>query len=164
MAISGTGNRGAFLDMIGKSEGTDIFPESDHGYNVLCGSLPGKQPLLFNSYLVHPRVHNEECNSDAAGRYQVMGKYFDFYRKALGLGDKVTYPSGAFSPKAQDAIAIQYFRECKALQDIDAGRVAIAIMKCKSRWASFPGANYNQLEHPLDKLIAWYKDAGGVVA
>ena len=59
---------------------------------------------------------------------------------------------------------MQLIRECKATADIEAGRIADAIHKCRSRWASLPGAGYGQHEQKLDKLIQVYKDAGGVMA
>jgi len=40
----------------------------------------------------------------------------------------------------------------------------VAIDKCKNIWASLPGAGYGQHENSVDKLIAAYKAAGGVVA
>lgn len=147
-----TGNRKAFLDMIATSEGTAAL--GDNGYNVLVG---GK---LFNSYSDHPRIVVDlprlKIKSTAAGRYQILARYFDAYKKQLKLPD--------FSPASQDAIAIQMIRECGALADVDAGRVGVALEKCRSRWASLPGAGYGQHEHNRDFLVSAYIKAGGVVA
>lgn len=154
MAISK--NMKAFLDMIAYSEGTDNGrqPTKDHGYDVLVGGG------LFSGYADHPRklikLPRLGISSTAAGRYQVLARYYDVYKKQLGLPD--------FSPPSQDKIAIQLIRECKAIDDIEAGRVESAINKCRSRWASLPGAGYGQHEHKVDVLIAQYKKAGGVVA
>lgn len=59
---------------------------------------------------------------------------------------------------------MQLIRECKATTDIETGRIADAIHKCRSRWASLPGAGYGQHEQKLDKLIDVYKAAGGAAA
>lgn len=157
-------NRKAFLDMIAWSEiGPALLARSDDGYNVIVGSTPQK-PILFDSYADHPMVRVYEENdawdhdgspdsSNAAGRYQIMGKYWPHYKKQLGLPD--------FGPASQDAIALQLIRECRALDDIDAGRIETAIKKCSSRWASFPGAGYGQHENRITKLLDAYVAAGG---
>lgn len=141
-------NRKAFLDMIAWSEGT--AGKGDNGYNVVVG---GK---LFDGYLDHPRIKvkvREGLWSTAAGRYQVLERFFDHYRVTLGLPD--------FGPDSQDRIALQLISECKALADIDDGRIEAAIRKCASRWASFPGAGYGQPENKIGKLLDAYTKAGG---
>lgn len=146
-------NLKAFLDMIAVSEGTAHLG-NDRGYNVLVG---GK---LFQGYADHPRVVVDlpklGIKSTAAGRYQILSRYFDAYKKQLKLKD--------FGPAAQDAIAVQMIKECGALADIEAGRIAKALEKCKSRWASLPGAGYGQHEQRTDRLLAAYMEAGGKIA
>ena len=151
-------NRQAFLDMIAKSEGT--FGRGDNGYNVLFGGL------LFSPYADHPRKKTYEKKDEfirngkkdyttAAGRYQLLARYFDVYKKQLNLPD--------FSPASQDAIAIQQITECKALADVDAGRIEQAIKKCRRIWASLPGAGYGQPEKKIEFLLAAYTKAGGAL-
>lgn len=146
----------AFLDTIAYSEGTDKpgQPTKDRGYDVLVGGG------LFIGYADHPRklidLPRLGIKSTAAGRYQILARYFDAYKIRLALPD--------FSPRSQDIIAIQLIRECKALDDVDAGRIAVALDKCRSRWASLPGAGYGQHEHKVDTLIAVFKRRGGVIA
>ncbi len=149
------GNRSAFLDMLAWSEGTSTIPGSDNGYNVLCGSTP-KHPLLFDSYADHPRVFNADLDSTAAGRYQLLERYYDAYRQKLGLPD--------FSPASQDAIALQQITERRALADIDGGNITLAILKCSTIWASLPGAPYGQRQNNLSDLQAIYLKAGGTLA
>ena len=140
--------------MIAKSEGT--FGKGDNGYNVLVGGD------LFFGYADHPRrivkLHrkgNEPLISTAAGRYQLLARYYDAYKKQLKLDD--------FSPASQDAIALQQIRERNALADVDAGRIAQAIRKCRRVWASLPGAGYAQHENTMDYCLAAYAKAGGSV-
>jgi muramidase (phage lysozyme) len=145
-------NRKAFLDMIAWSEGTSTIAESDNGYNVLVG---GK---LFFTYRDHPRkliIINSKLKSTAAGRYQLLARYFDHYKKLLKLPD--------FSAPSQDAIAIQQIKECKALNDIDEGNIEFAVRKCSNIWASFPGNNYGQHQQKISALLAVYTEAGGEV-
>lgn len=144
----------AFLDMLAYSEGTDNGrqPTNNHGYDVIVG---GK---LFYDYSKHPGVYvklNPRLTSSAAGRYQILEKFAKHYMKQLKLPD--------FGPDSQDKIAIQLIKECKALNDIYAGRIHSAVYKCRSRWASLPGAGYGQHEQKIEKLIAVFKEAGGVV-
>lgn len=149
-------NLSAFLDTIAYSEGTDKpgQPSLDRGYDVLVGGA------LFSGYADHPRklidLPRLGIKSTAAGRYQVLARFYDAYKKQLGLPD--------FSPASQDKIAIQLIRECKALDDVNVGRVTEALAKCKSRWASLPGAGYGQHEHKVETLVSIFKQKGGVVA
>lgn len=150
--IQTNNNRKAFLDMIAISEGTAGL--GDNGYNVMVGGR------LFDSYADHPRIKvhlpNLKIYSSAAGRYQLLSRYWDAYRKQLKLVD--------FSPASQDAVALQQIRERGALGSIDAGRFDHAVQKCKNIWASLPGAGYGQHENDLDYLRSVYVAAGGLVS
>jgi muramidase (phage lysozyme) len=149
-------NMKAFLDMIAVSEiGEALLKVSDNGYNVIVGSTP-THPMLFADYSQHPKVRVPAMNSDAAGRYQFMGRYWSYYQNSLNLPD--------FGHDSQDKWAIQLIRECKAIDDIEAGDIEDAITKCRSRWASFPGAGYDQHENKMTVLVAAYHAAGGVSA
>src|SRR5690606_3093589 len=93
---AGGRNVRAFLDMLAWSEGTDNGrqPTRDRGYDVIVGGQ------LFRSYADHPRVLVDlprlGIQSTAAGRYQLLRRYYDAYRKTLNLRD--------FSPLSQDLI------------------------------------------------------------
>ena len=154
-AEAGGRNRVAFLDMIAYSEiGPRLLAATDDGYNVLVGSTPEK-PRLFTSYADHPRVYNVKYDSTAAGRYQILWRYWVSYRQRLGLPD--------FSPLSQDRYALEQLREQGALLLIDAGRLAAALARVRRIWASLPGAGYGQPEHPLDQLALAYRNAGGTL-
>lgn len=161
----------AFLDMLEVSE-IDAWTRqnSDDGYNVLVGShgpitkksnvgvryvVPARL-LTFNSYATHPNVYNAETNSTAAGRYQLLFRYYAPYAKLLNLRD--------FSPTSQDLIAIQQIRERRALPLIASGQIAAAIKACSNIWASLPGNDYGQHQNDIAMLISAYKAAGGAVA
>ena len=61
---------------------------------------------LFTDYSDHPRklvTLNPKLNQQGAGRYQLFSLLVDAYRKQLGLKD--------FSPKSQDAVALQQIKE-----------------------------------------------------
>ena len=139
--------------MLAVSEGTSTVEGSDNGYNVLVGGT------LFDSYADHPRVVvqlNPTLKSTAAGRYQLLARYFDAYKAQLGLPD--------FGPDSQDQIALQQIHERRALPDIDAGLFGEAVRKCSNIWASLPGAGYGQHENKIDKLQVAYLNAGGTLA
>ena len=147
-------NRKAFLDMIAHSEGTSSCKASCHdGYDVIVGGT------VFEDFADHPRQLIQVrpgLKSTAAGRYQLLARYWDAYKKQLGLAD--------FSPASQDAVAIQQIKEQKALADVDAGRFQAAVTKCANIWASLPGAGYGQHENTLASLLDAYQAAGGKVA
>ncbi|HAV1837544.1 TPA: glycoside hydrolase family 104 protein [Enterobacter hormaechei subsp. steigerwaltii] len=146
-------NLQAFLDMLAWSEGTSRIKGSDNGYNVVVGGS------LFTSYADHPRklisLPKLGIKSTAAGRYQLLSRYYDAYKKQLGLKD--------FSPASQDAIAIQQIKERRALPDIESGNIKAAINKCSNIWASLPGAGYGQHEHKIDDLVRKYISYGGAL-
>ena len=73
---------------------------------------------------------------DATSFFPVGGM---LYRKQLGLKD--------FSPKSQDAVALQQIKERGALPMIDRSDIRQAIDRCSNIWASLPGAGYGQFEH-----------------
>lgn len=151
-------NVAAFLDMIAFSEiGYDLLhnPATDDGYKVIVGSTPSR-PILFQDYSRHPMQHQAAWNSDAAGRYQIMGRYGAHYARQLGLPD--------FGPVSQDKIALQLIGECHALNLIEQGRFQEAVTACKSRWASLPGAGYGQHEQEIKNLTMAYLSAGGHTA
>ncbi|TPG08332.1 glycoside hydrolase [Rhodanobacter glycinis] len=153
---SASGNVRAFLDMLAWSEiGPGLLEHSDAGYDVLVGSTP-RVPLLFTSYATHPNIYNRRTNSTAAGRYQILARYWPHYRELLKLPD--------FGPVSQDLYAIQQLRERKALPLIESGHITAAIAMVSNIWASLPGAGYGQHEHEVKNLLAVYKAAGGDVA
>jgi muramidase (phage lysozyme) len=160
-----TNNMRAFLSMIAAAEGT--LGIGQDGYNVLVGSRK-TQALLFTSYTNHPRVEirlrrddpatpaDEELISSAAGRYQILWKFWEPYVVKWGLTD--------FSPPMQDKWATNIITiERKAAGDIEAGLITMAIGKCKNQWASLPGAGYKQAERSFDFLLSAYTMAGGVL-
>lgn len=146
----------AFLDMLAASEiGAALLAHSDDGYDVLVGSLP-RAPLLFTSYADHPNVYNAKLNSTAAGRYQLLYRWWVPYKKLLALPD--------FSPVSQDRVAIQQIKERGAYGLIQTGQFDQAVARCANIWASLPGAGYGQHENQLDQLRTAYTAAGGTLA
>jgi muramidase (phage lysozyme) len=141
--------------MIAFSEGTSPIPNSDNGYRVIVGGT------LFSGYADHPRqlvfLPKLGIYSTAAGRYQLLARYFDDYKALLGLPD--------FSPESQDAIALQQIRESGLAMDmIDAGNLGGAIGLCAHLWASLPGSGYSQPESETGALVAAYQASGGTLA
>lgn len=155
-AQAGGQNVVAFLDMIAFSEiGPQILAASDDGYNVLVGSKPS-HIMTFKSYADHPNIDNRAMNSDAAGRYQIMHRWWPHYKALLHLPD--------FGPLSQDLYAIQQFREQHAMPHILAGEFEKAVACCRNIWASLPGAGYGQHENKFENLANSYVQAGGVIA
>ena len=153
----------AFFALIKWSEiGPGLLAASDDGYDVCVGSTPDA-PILFTDYSRHPGDYpggpgisrNPKMNSDAAGFAQFMGRYWPFYRDQLKLPD--------FGKTSQEIWCRQMIIECGALADIENGHVEAAVYKCRSRWASFPGASYGQHEQKLADLFKAFTDAGGVL-
>ena len=149
-------NQKAFLDMIAISEGT--YGKGDNGYNVLVGGS------LFDDYSEHPNIlvdlhreiNGQELKSTAAGRYQLLYRYWVYYKELLKLDD--------FSPDSQDKIALQQIKERNAIDDIESGNIQAAIIKCGNIWASLPGNAYGQHQNTMTALIESYQQMGGQIA
>lgn len=155
-SAAGGKNRVAFLDMIAASEiGAALLAKTDDGYNVLVGATPAR-PLTFSSYADHPNVYNPAHNSTAAGRYQILSRWWRAYKVSMRLPD--------FSPLSQDRYALQQLREHGALPLIDVGHFGDAVAKVANVWASLPGAGYGQHENQMAHLLAAYQAAGGGVS
>lgn len=153
MWVGATKNEAAFLDMLGISEGTSIIPDSDNGYLALVGGG------TFSGYQDHPRlkvyIPRLHYFSTAAGKYQILARYFDAYKALLDLPD--------FGPDSQDQIALQMIREHKALDMINAGDLAGAVAACCATWASFPGEPYGQGANSFSSFQAAFLQAGGTI-
>ncbi len=157
-------NRKAFRATIAFSEGTSTHKlTKNDGYDVIVTGLDMKLEV-FTDYSAHPfangrpaKVFNKKGGkSTASGRYQHLYRWWKPYAIQLKLTD--------FSPASQDAVAMQQIKEQGALEDIDAGRIEMAIHKCRNIWASFPGAGYGQPEHSLERLLKVFVDAGGILS
>ncbi|MGE8149813.1 glycoside hydrolase family 24 protein [Pseudomonas vancouverensis] len=163
-SLAGSKNALAFLDMLAWSElGSDYLRRSADGYDVIVTGIDGELEL-FTDYARHPFeggrkskiINRKGLTSNAAGRYQQMLKDWPHYRDQLKLPD--------FCPVNQDKLALQHIKECRALPDVHAGRVEIAIAKCRNIWASLPGAGYGQRERKFADLLSRYIAAGGSLA
>ena len=122
----------------------------NHGYDVIVGGE------LFTDYSDHPRklvTLNPKLKSTGAGCYRFF--------PVGGVLPQAAWPD--FSPKSQDAVALQQIKERGALPMIDRGDIRQAIDRCSNIWASLPGAGYGQFEYKADSLIAKFKEAGGTV-
>ena len=113
--------RKAFLDMLAWSEGTDNGRQKtrNHGYDVIVGGE------LFTDYSDHPRklvTLNPKLKSTGAGRYQLLSRWWDARKQRLK----------DFSPKNQDAVALQQIKERGALPMIDRGDIRQAIDRCSN--------------------------------
>jgi muramidase (phage lysozyme) len=145
----------AFLDMIAFSElKPALLAQSDDGYDVIVGSVPGKV-LRFSDYSKHPArfvyLPAYGVKSSAAGRYQILLRTFEALQRQIGVTD--------FEPKTQDRCAIELIRGRKALDYVKEGRTELAVAICAKEWASLPGAGYRQHENALAALLGAYQRA-----
>lgn len=155
--LCGGANAAAFLDMIAWSEiGPQMLKASDDGYNVIVGSKPGAL-ITFSDYSRHPNRLvrlNPNLASTAAGRYQLLHRYYQPYADLLHLLN--------FAPEAQDKIALQQMKERGAINLLKANRWSAAVKACSNIWASLPGAGYGQHENKTELLRVAYINAGGI--
>jgi muramidase (phage lysozyme) len=144
MTISPTLAR--FLALIGYSEGAD--------YNTIVSGPDG--PETFSDFSQHPftrkpaKLVRKGLYSTAAGRYQILYRFWVPYQEMLHLPD--------FGPDSQDQVAVRMIKECGALDDIANGDVQTAILKCSSRWASFPGSTAGQGGRSMPWLLEKWQE------
>jgi muramidase (phage lysozyme) len=145
-----------FLALIAFSEGTSTHPDTKHdGYDVIVSSVQGRE--TFSDFSEHPFAHREPnvirrvplLTSTAAGRYQLLLRYWVHYRKQLHLPD--------FSPVSQDAVAIQQIKERGAIPLILNGQIDQAIRACANIWASLPGNSYGQGGKTMAELLEHFE-------
>jgi muramidase (phage lysozyme) len=126
-----------------KNDGDDVIVTGKHG------------PTVFIDYSKHPFEDGGEVEvrpglfSTAAGRYQLLARYWVVFKAQLHLPDS--------SPASLDELAIQQIKEREALVLIETGNIAGAITACSNIWTSFPRNNYAQGCHTLAALIAKYQ-------
>jgi muramidase (phage lysozyme) len=137
----------AFLQVIRTGEGTT----DANGYRRIFGGQ------LFNSFADHPRVLVSKggYKSTAAGAYQFLSSVWDETKNAMGLKD--------FSPASQDLAALGRIAARGALDDVLAGRFALAISKTNKEWASLPNSPYGQPTQTLTGALAVYQSNGGTM-
>lgn len=144
----------AMMNTIAVTEGTDNGKQNtaDSGYDVLVGGT------LFYSYADHPNVLvklNAKLSSTAAGRYQILYKYWTHYKDLLKLPD--------FGPISQDKYCIQQFKERGAIQLIKDGKFDDAIRRINNIWASLPESPYGQHTFSMDEAKNIYLSKGGTL-
>ena len=138
--------------MLAWSKGTDNGRQKtrNHGYDVIVGGE------LFTDYS-DPRKLVAKPKTQINRRRTLPASFplVGCLPQAAWLKD--------FSPKSQDAVALQQIRARGALPMIDRGDIRQAIDRCSNIWGPLPGAGYGQFEHKADSLIAKFKEAGGTV-
>ena len=152
-------NLGAFLTMISHSEGTDRVADPYRvcfGYRHVIADL-SDHPAITGEW------HGESLAnlgpdyagkiSTAAGRYQLIRPTWIDAKQALHLPD--------FTGPSQDAAATWLINGRGALNMVNGGRVADAIDRCRTVWASLPGSTSGQPQAKLADLIQSYTAAGG---
>jgi muramidase (phage lysozyme) len=152
----------AFLDLIAWSEGTSRSTlTKNNGYDVIVSGVDG--PSILTSYADHPFAGGRapvlvcaepQLYSTAAGRYQLLLRWWEPYKAMLKLPD--------FSPASQDAVAIQQIKERLALPMIESGNIQGAIAACSNIWASLPGNDYAQAGgHTMEALLTQFNTLSG---
>ncbi len=166
VSISILDNESAFLRLIIFAEGTD---QRDDPYRVCYG-----YSHTIKSFNDHPALTGEwtgevlpdemcrnaglgpGCKSTAAGAYQIIRPTWVGIKRRLSLVN--------FEPESQDRAALYLITNRGALEDVHAGRVQTAVMKCAPEWASLPGNFAKQPQRKQDELLAAFEKAGGVLA
>lgn len=151
----------ALLNTIAWAEGTAQNPLTKcDGYDVIVSGPEG--PEVFTDFAHHPfwnrrpklvRQNPHPLYSTAAGRYQLLYRYWVPYKASLGLLD--------YSPASQDAVALQQAKECGGLALLEKGSIADALKQCGTIWASLPESPYGQPTRTMEEALTVYVTALG---
>lgn len=158
----------AFLYMIRRAEHTAADVASGADYRTFYGGS------RFNNLSDHPAITGEKsgvrlppdkcraagftsgyCVSTAAGAYQFIKPTWSSVREG-----PPRIPS--FEPVDQDLAAIRLLDRIGALERITAGDVLGAIALASRQWASLPGSLARQNPKPIDDVLAYFSEGGGV--
>lgn len=151
----------AFLWALRYGEGT----QGEEGYQTLFGGMlfKGHDGIYqtFDDFADHPRLRvsmklkkGGTLTSTAAGAYQFLERTWDSLVAQYGFAN--------FEPTNQDLAAIALIAGRGALDDVVAGRIDVAVMKCNKEWASLPGSPYGQPVVTLDVFKREYEEAHGL--
>ena len=79
--------------MLAWSEGTDNGRQKtrNHGYDVIVGETVTDYSITLANLSLRP---NPKLKSTGAGRYQLLSRWWDAYRKQLGLKRLLSEKSG----------------------------------------------------------------------
>lgn len=141
----------AFLHVIRAGESS----QADQAYTIMFG---GEH---FTSFADHPRkrharvVRGKTLHSTAAGAYQFLARIWDALVKQYRFPD--------FSPSCQDEAAVALLFEKRCIDDLRAGRVRVALKKCKGTWTSLPDAVAGQPTISLQRAYDVYLEFGGTM-
>ena len=139
----------AFLRAVRLGEGSS----DELGYYRIVGG----QTFTDDSVHPHVRVFLPKYNvySTAAGAYQII------FPTWTGLCKQYNFPD--FTPESQDEAAVALITEKHALDDVIAGRLARAVDKCCSIWASLPGSTAGQRTEDFNAVQQVYLSNGGTL-
>jgi lysozyme len=160
-------NVAAFLAMIRQAEGTEARGRDPYrvcyGYRHTIGNFRDHPSITgewrgerLSDAMCRNAGFGPGCISSAAGAYQIIRGTWVSLRDALALPD--------FGPASQDRAAVELVRRRGALADVQAGRFADAVHKCRNEWASLPGNTFQQGAKSLPTVTAWYVQNGGTIA
>lgn len=161
-------NVAAFLFMIRTAEGT----AREGGYGALFGWPKAGRSFDPEMATGHPKQFfnytdqaGKTLRTSAAGAYQItFTTWATYYVAFLGWCAANGRSSSGFKPETQDAFCEFLLWRDGALDLVKTGQVDAALQIARGRWASLPGAGYNQPERTRQFVLNAYTDAGGTIA
>jgi muramidase (phage lysozyme) len=136
LAYSNEPNVRRFLDMIQKAEGAKGY---EYGFNNTKLKNLDDHPGISSKFT---QTDGKVNTTDAAGKYQFMGKTWSSVRDKLGLT--------SFKGPEQEAAAVELIRGRGALDAVRSGDWSTALAKTGPEWASLPTSPYKQAKRSMD--------------
>jgi muramidase (phage lysozyme) len=132
----------AFLRTLRYCEGTLGW----NGYSLLFGGSTFVGFAAHPNKLVTLRSRGKPLSSTAAGAYQSLFRTWKPLVRKFGFTD--------FNPVNQDRAAVGLIDGRDALDDVLAGNIRTAVLKCNREWASLPESPYGQPIKTMAKFLA----------
>ena len=139
--------RKAFLDMLAWSE-RELITDVRNQKSWLWRHWPAE------SYYWLLRSPSQTCHAKPKTQINRREDVTSFF-PLVGCLPQAAYLKD-FSPKSQDAVALQQIKERGALPMIDRGDIRQAIDRCSNIWASLPGA---KVVSSSIRLTAWLQNS-----
>lgn len=148
LAIS---NVTAAIRMVRERESNQIDDGPQSAFTLLCG---GKHIESLDRHPYHGISTSRVGHSTACGIGQFLGTTWAEFADRYGFED--------FGPACQMECMVALFHRRGALDDIIAGRIELAIIKCRLEWTSLPGASESKSSWTMAKAVAVFEKYGGV--
>lgn len=142
----------AAIRMVRERESSQIDDGPQSAFTLVCG---GGHVDSLDRHPYHGISTKKIGRSTACGIGQFLGTTWAEMADRYGFED--------FGKQCQMECMVALFHRRGALDDIIAGRIEVAVIKCRLEWTSLPGASESKSSWTMARALAVYEKWGGTV-